>query len=85
MPTASKIAISLPAVVLQQLDDAARECHENRSGFIRLAVLSYLEARRREARVRQYVEGYANTPETAEEVALAHASALPLLAGEAWE
>lgn len=85
MPHVRKIAISLPGDVLDMIDAAADAKHENRSGFIRLAVLSYLQSQKADARMRQYLEGYANEPETAEEVALAHATAVPLLAGEAWE
>ncbi len=85
MGTSQKLSITLPRNVADEVEKLRRKNGESRSTFILRAVLEILERGRKEARARQYVEGYKKMPEGAEEVKAAEAAATALLAQEAWE
>lgn len=80
-----KIAISLPADLLEEADRQCEARGENRSEFFRYAVLRLLSEERERAAVEQYVEGYRRQPETEAEVAAADAIGSAALAEEPWE
>ncbi|GMU39739.1 MAG: hypothetical protein AMXMBFR23_06050 [Chloroflexota bacterium] len=65
----SKIAISLPSDLLDEIEQYRQRTGETRSHVIREAVAQYLRASQREAEERAYAEAYRRMPETAEEVA----------------
>jgi metal-responsive CopG/Arc/MetJ family transcriptional regulator len=81
----AKIAVSLPADLLEQVEEYRIATGETRSHVIREAVAQYLRAAKREEEERAYAEAYRRMPETAEEIEeimAFQAAALPLLALE---
>jgi metal-responsive CopG/Arc/MetJ family transcriptional regulator len=80
-----RVAISLPAALLRRVEQQRRETAESRSGFVKRALEDLLRRVEHERRVREYVEGYRRSPETAEEVSAADAAAVDALADEPWE
>jgi len=66
---AEKVAISLPAGLLADLERYRKTTGETRSGLVRRAVERLLERATEADMVREYVEGYRRTPETADEIA----------------
>lgn len=82
---AVKIAISLPAEVLAEVERERQVTGESRSEFFRLAVERRLRDERRRVDVEQYVRAYQEHPESDEEVAIAGALGTAVLAAEPWE
>ena len=78
-----KIAISLPAELLDALDRARAAEGASRSEYFRQAVRAQLAEHRREA-TQRYVAGYAARPDSAVEIAAARASAVALLGAQPW-
>ena len=79
-----KVAISLPADLLDALDRVRADEGASRSEFFRQAIHARLDEHGRGA-AQRYVEGYSTRPETDEEIAAARASAFALLGAEPWE
>lgn len=69
---AVKIAISLPAEILEAAERARKARGESRSQFFCRAVENFLRRMREREVVEQYVQGYRENPETDEEVAMVH-------------
>ncbi len=67
--SAIKVAISLPPEDFQEMEKLRRKFKASRSALVRQALRTYFHARRQEARVRQYVEGYRKFPESPGELA----------------
>ncbi len=84
MENAVKIAISLPADVFQAAEGERRLRRESRSEFYRHAIEAFLRREGERVSIERYVRGYADQPETPEDVAAAHAAAAAL-AAEPWE
>ncbi len=85
MRRAVKIAISLPAEVL---DAAERERHatgETRSEFFRRAVETLLRRERERAVIERYIQSYREQPEAAEEIAVASTLSTLGFGQEPWE
>jgi metal-responsive CopG/Arc/MetJ family transcriptional regulator len=82
---AVKIAISLPAAVLAEVERERRVAGESRSEFFRLAVERRLRDERRREDVERYVRAYQEQPEDEEEIASARALGAAVLASEPWE
>ncbi len=80
----AKIAISLPEDLLQDIEKERRVRGESRSEFFRRAVETLLNLERERELDEQYIRGYTELPETAEEVAWAQAG-LAALAEVPWE
>lgn len=80
-----KIAISLPAEMLEAAERERRARRESRSEFFRHAVEVFLRQERQREAVRRYVEGYREQPETDQEVAAAQQVSLGTLGREPWE
>jgi metal-responsive CopG/Arc/MetJ family transcriptional regulator len=88
MRKAAKIAISLPEELLQVVEARRKACGESRSEFIRQAVQDRLRREREQELVAQYIRGYTEHPETAEEVEEIEAwfrVGLEALAHEPWD
>lgn len=67
--SAVKLAISLPPEEFREMESIRRKFKTSRSAVVRQALRTYFQARRQQALVRQYVEGYRNYPEALEELA----------------
>ena len=88
MPRSSpvgKVAISLPASLLKEVERLRRETGESRSAVIRRSLELLLGRAQHAEMVREYVGGYLAHPEGRSEVDAAMASAAEALAEEPWE
>jgi metal-responsive CopG/Arc/MetJ family transcriptional regulator len=85
MARTRKVAISLPADLLGEVEKLRRATGESRSGVIQRGILRLLSDRERAARARKYVAGYRRQPESAGEIRAAEAAAADLLALEPWD
>ena len=83
MKRAVKVAISLPDDLLHRVDRARRERKLSRSEYFRQAATNLLGLSG-EQNVDRYVRGYANQPESADEVETARAASARSLAAEPW-
>lgn len=79
-----KIAISLPADLLEALEKERQARNESRSQFFREAVEHLLRQKRLQESVRQYVQGYRAEPESDDEVAVAQRTSVAVLPSEDW-
>jgi len=85
MYKSSKIAISLPADMLEVVEKERVAKGESRSEFFRRAVEALLRQQREHAEVERYVQGYQKVPESDEEVEAAHRAGSAILTEEPWE
>ena len=85
MPRSAKIAISLPEDVLEAVEIERRAKRESRSHFFRRAVERLLKQERESLAAKDYVRGYQEMPESADEVEAAHRAGSALLAEEPWK
>ena len=81
----AKIAISLPEEVLREIEKERLARGVSRSEFFRRAVEVFLRRERAREAVEQYIRGYQQYPETAEEIALAESTLEHALAETPWE
>ncbi len=79
MPRAAKIAVSIPAGLLASAERHCRRKGESRSSLIRRALEALLSGELERRRVRRYVRGYLEQPETPEETSVAQAQAVWVL------
>ena len=82
---AVKIAISLPAELLEAAERERKVRGESRSQFFCQAVETFLRRAREQEAVERYVQGYREKPETDEEVAAVHQASSVVLGQEPWE
>ena len=80
----SKIAISLPDEVLEAIEKERKTVGESRSAFFRRAVEAFLRQQRDRKLDQQYIQGYSNIPETADEVEGVLDAGMVSLAREPW-
>ena len=80
----AKVAISLPAAVLERVERARRP-GQSRSDFITQAIEAYLADQQTRAEADAYARGYEQFPETPEEVAEIDRLGAAVLASEPWE
>ena len=80
-----KVAISLSEDLYEAAERERASRQQTRSEFFRTAVEELLRRRREREAVERYVRGYQQLPESDEEIAIARATATPLLAQEPWE
>jgi len=85
MGRSAKVAISLPEDVLEAVEAERKARGENRSQFFRRAIERFLKQERDSSAVEDYVRGYREIPESAEEVEAAHQVGSAVLAEEPWE
>ena len=80
-----KVAISLPAEVLEAIESERETRGETRSEFLRQAVESFIHQVRERKAIDRYVQGYKEQPESEEEVTVVHALGASVIAQEPWE
>lgn len=85
MPKVAKIAISLPERLLNDIDGECESTGETRSEFFRRAVHVLLRGQRQRQAISQYIRGYTQHPEGAEEIGLAQATSARPLSDSPWE
>jgi len=84
MGKTAKVAISLPEHVLAAVETERRAKGETRSEFFRRAVEARIKGERESTAIKDYVRGYQQYPESAEEVEVAHRAGSAVLATEPW-
>ena len=84
MAKSAKVAISLPEDVLKVVETERKAKGESRSQFFRRAVEKLLKQERESSAVEDYVRGYQEVPESAEEVEAVHRVGSAVLAEEPW-
>jgi metal-responsive CopG/Arc/MetJ family transcriptional regulator len=80
-----RVAISLPAGLLEEAELERGRTGESRSQFVRRALEALLRAERQREAVERYIDGYERLPETAEEITGAQDLASKVIAGEPWD
>ena len=85
MGKSAKVAISLPEDVLRAVETERKAKGQSRSQFFRRAIERFLRQERESSAVKDYVRGYQEIPESAEEVEAAHHVGSAILAEESWE
>lgn len=81
----ARIGISLPGDLLRAVENERRSTGESRSEFVRRAVTDQLAARARRRAIERYVRGYAEHPESAEEIRAEGTIGVDAIAEEPWE
>jgi metal-responsive CopG/Arc/MetJ family transcriptional regulator len=71
MSKTSKVAISLPTKIFEAIEQERKESGESRSELFRQAIEILLHRRQEEEKLRQYILGYQQMPETKEEITAA--------------
>jgi len=84
MAKSAKVAISLPEDVLDAVETERKAKGESRSQFFRRAIERLLKQERESSAVQDYVRGYQEVPESAEEVEAVHRVGIAVLAEEPW-
>ena len=82
MAKSAKVAISLPEDVLEAVETARKTKGESRSQIFRRAIERLLKQERDSSK--DYVRGYQESPESAEEVEAIHRIGIAVLAEEPW-
>ena len=85
MGKTAKVAISLPEHVLAAVEVERRAKGESRSEFFRRAIETRLKEERDSSAIRDYMRGYQQYPESAEEIEAAHRAGSAALAAEPWQ
>ncbi len=85
MDKSAKVAISLPGDILEAVETERKVKGESRSKFFRRAIERLLKQERDSSAVEDYVRGYQEIPESADEVEAAHRVGSAVLAEEPWE
>ena len=80
--SAAKIAVSLPDDLYRALEGMRRRTGKSRSAVVQEAVRDWLRREARGELVREYQEGYRRSPEAADEVEAALATAASLLSSD---
>ncbi len=84
MAKSAKVTISLSGDVLEAVETERKARGENRSKFFRRAIERLLKQEQESSAVKDYVRGYQQIPESAEEVEAAHRIGIAVLAEEPW-
>ncbi|MBA7715273.1 hypothetical protein ES703_124314 [subsurface metagenome] len=84
MAKSAKVAISLPEDVLEAVEIYREAKGESRSLVFRRAIERLLKQERDSSAVKDYVRGYQEVPEPAEEVEAVHRVGIAVLAEEPW-
>ena len=75
MTKTAKIAISLPAATLEEIEEIRRAAGRSRSAVIREAVEHWLRARETSPQDQRYIQGYLRRPEETKQTAAVAAAA----------
>ena len=81
----AKVAISLPDDVFEAIEKNRLAIGITRSEVIRKAIEEYLRHEKKRQLEDQYIQGYLDCPETAEEIDWVASAGLAALAGDSWE
>jgi metal-responsive CopG/Arc/MetJ family transcriptional regulator len=81
--SAAKIAVSLPDELYRALEGVRRRTGRSRSAVVQEAVRDWLRRQARGELVREYEAGYRRSPEAANEIEAALATAVGLLSSDA--
>jgi len=81
--SAAKIAVSLPDELYRALESARRRAGKSRSSVVQEALRDWLRRQVQGDLVREYEAGYRRSPEGAEEIEAALATAVGLLSADA--
>ena len=81
----AKIAISMPDYYLRFIDRARLASGETRSQFLRRVIAEFFKQKRDRDLDEQYIRGYRDMPETAEEAEGPYLAGLDALAQDPWE
>ncbi len=81
--SAAKIAVSLPDELYRALEGARRKAGRSRSAVVQEALREWLRRQLRGDLVREYEAGYRRSPEDAQEIEAALATAAGLLSTDA--
>ena len=84
MAKSAKVAIRLPEDVLEAVETERKAKGESRSQFFRRAIERLLKQERESSAVKDYIRGYREMPESAEEIEAAHRVGTAVLAEEPW-
>jgi metal-responsive CopG/Arc/MetJ family transcriptional regulator len=84
MAKSAKIAISLPADLLNDIERERETDDKSRSEFIVQAVQEFLKNRRKQQQIERYIRGYELYPETEEEAELSSRIAAESMAQSPW-
>jgi metal-responsive CopG/Arc/MetJ family transcriptional regulator len=85
MSQAVKVAISLPAGLLEMAEHERRLRGESRSEFFRHALEAFLRQERQREQIARYIQGYREQPEGDEELAAVELQSVWAFSGEPWE
>jgi metal-responsive CopG/Arc/MetJ family transcriptional regulator len=80
-----KVAVTVAADVLAEVERERKRTGETRSEVFERALTTYVAGRRAVEAARRYVDGYRRAPESAAEVSVAMAAAMPAFASEPWD
>ena len=81
----AKVAISLPEDALVAVETERKAKGESRSQFFRRAIERLLKQERDSSAVKDYMHGYREVPESADEVEAVHQAGIAVLAEVPWE
>ena len=84
MAGTNKVAISLPDDMFNAIEKERKERGESRSELFRRAIEMLLRRRREEEKIKQYIRGYEEMPETEEETRIAAQLSRALFDQEPW-
>src|SRR5260221_721568 len=80
-----KGGVPIAAAILAETERERKRTGESRSAVFERALTLYLADRRRVDATLRYVDGYRREPESAADVRVATATAVPALASEPWD
>jgi metal-responsive CopG/Arc/MetJ family transcriptional regulator len=84
MNRSMKVAISLPEHLLKAVEEERKARGESRSEFFRRAAEKLLKQEQESKAIKQYIQGYCDIPESADEVEAIHRAGSAVLAQEPW-
>jgi metal-responsive CopG/Arc/MetJ family transcriptional regulator len=80
-----KVTVSLPLREYRQVEKVRKERRISRSAVVSEALKEWMAASHEQEKIRAYVEGYRQFPESAREQKLFESLASRVLAGEEWK
>jgi metal-responsive CopG/Arc/MetJ family transcriptional regulator len=80
----TKVTISLPTVLLEDVERSKETNQESRSETIARLLQAALRAEQEQSDVERYIKGYLEQPDTEEEIAIAEAMATEAAALDPW-
>jgi metal-responsive CopG/Arc/MetJ family transcriptional regulator len=84
MGKSTKVAISLPEIVLKAIEEERKAMGESRSEFFRRAAEKLLKQAQESKAIETYILGYRTIPESTEDIEAVHRAGVAVLAEEPW-